>query len=134
MNEQNRHRNTMSGTSGRTVQVGAVQGDLTITDGRARRRLAACAPLAAVALVLGTSPATTPAPAPPAPPQAAESSAPPPPWEVSSSGSGHGDTELSSRSGTPDGPHSRAECAGSGANTQCKVSSGVTITPPTPGG
>ena len=80
MNEQNRHRNTMSGTSGRTVQVGAVQGDLTITDGRARRRLAVCAPLAAVALVLGTSPATTPAPAPPAPPPVAESSAPPPPW------------------------------------------------------
>ncbi|GAA3359285.1 hypothetical protein [Saccharopolyspora gregorii] len=134
MNEQNRHRNTMSGTSGRTVQVGAVHGDLTITDGRARRRLAVCAPLAAVALVLGTSPATTPAPAPPAPPPVAESSAPPPPWEVSSSGTGRGDTELSSRSGTPDGPHSGAECAGTGADTHCEVSSGVTFTPTAPAG
>ncbi|MCX2730464.1 hypothetical protein OOZ19_09440 [Saccharopolyspora sp. NFXS83] len=137
MSEENPNctHNVVSGTSEHTVQVGAVHGNLTIgragETARTRRVVVFGAPIAAAVLALCLSDA-------PAPGQRAEVApaivpqvpAPAPErMEVGSSGTGHGDTELSSRSDAPGGPSSGAQCQGTGENTRCEVSSSLTYTP-----
>ncbi|WP_243788160.1 hypothetical protein [Saccharopolyspora gloriosae] len=132
----NRTHNVVSGTSEHTVQVGAVHGNVTIgrpwSTGRTHRMSVFGAPIAAalLAFCLSDAPApdqrteVAPAVVPSAP-------APPPPeqTEIGSAGTGHGDTKISSRSGSPEGPSTGAQCEGTGENTRCDVSSSLTYTP-----
>lgn len=131
----NTTHNVVSGTSEHTVQVGAVHGNVTIgrageTD-RIRRVVVFGASIAAavLALCLADAPASdrrtevAPAIAPRVPVPAPEK------VEVGSSGTGHGDTKISSRSGAPEGPSSGARCEGTGENTRCDVSSSLTVAP-----
>lgn len=131
-----RTHNVVSGTSEHTLQVGTVHGNLTIGraggTARTRRAVVLGAPITAAVLAFCLSDAPAPEQRTEvAPAIVSQAPAPPPPeqTEITSSGTGHGDTELSSRSGAPEGPSSGAQCKGTGENSHCNVSSSFTYTP-----
>ncbi|MFR9731157.1 hypothetical protein ACL03H_18175 [Saccharopolyspora sp. MS10] len=130
MDEQHRcarteAHNEIAGDVRRSTQIGTISGPVTISgDAPAqarplRLRSAVCTAgiAAALALLWPAAPAIAP-PAAPAPEQR----------EASSRSTGHGDAEISTRSGAPEGPSSGARCQGTG-DAHCEVSSSITVGP-----